>query len=189
MKRILFFGDSLTAGYGLSNAATDSLPALIQQKITEHGLRYETVNAGVSGDTTSGGLARLDYWLSKPVDIFVLELGVNDLFRGAPLTATKHNLNLIIRKILKRYSKCKLVIMGMEVPQLVSVAALDGFKQIFKDLSSTYNAAYIPFFLEGVAGVRNLNLPDGLHPTAKGYQVIARNVWPTIKQLIDELES
>lgn len=185
MNRILFFGDSLTAGYGLSNPSGESFPALIQKKINEIGLPWETINAGISGDTSSGGLGRIDYWLTKSIDIFVLELGVNDLLRGAPLTATRHNLDLILKKVVKRYPQCKLAIMGMEVPELISVTALDGFRRIYRDLSTTYNAAYVPFFLDGVAGVRNLNLPDGLHPTAKGYEVIANKVWPTLKLLIE----
>jgi acyl-CoA thioesterase-1 len=188
MKRILFFGDSLTAGYGLANAASDSVPALIQKKIIEVGLHYESVNAGVNGDTTSSGLGRLDYWLSKPVDIFILELGINDLFRGTPLSATKHNLDLILKKVLKRHPSSKIVIMGMEVSPFISTAALDGFKNMYRELSVTYHTTYVPFYLEGVAGVKHLNLPDGLHPSAKGYEVIAGNIWPTIKSLIDELE-
>ncbi len=119
----------------------------------------------------------------------MLELGVNDLLRGAPISATKHNLDLILKKVVKRHPQCKLAIMGMELPELISGSALDGFRQIYRDLSATYNAAYVPFLLDGVAGVRNLNLPDGLHPTAKGYDVIANKVWPTIKLLLDEPET
>lgn len=184
MKRIVFFGDSLTAGYGLPKPAVQSLPALVQKKIDDAGFSYEVVNAGVSGDTSSGGLSRLDYWLRQPVDIFVLELGVNDLFRGAPHTATKRNLDLILRKVNERYPKCKLVIMGMEIPYAINFAALNGFKNIYRELAEAHATAFVPFFLEGVAGVKGLNLPDGLHPSARGYEVIATNVWPTIKALL-----
>ena len=184
MKRMLFFGDSLTAGYGLANPTAQSLPALIQKKIDGVGFKYQTVNAGMSGDTSSGGLNRLDYWLHQPVDIFVLELGINDLFRGAPHTATKRNLDLILRKVKKRYPNCKLAIMGMEIPYALSFAALNGFKNIYRELAEAHAAAFVPFFLEGVAGVKDLNLPDGLHPSAKGYEVIAAHIWPTIKALL-----
>ena len=184
MKRILFFGDSLTAGYGLSKPSLQSFPALIQKKIDASGLKYETVNAGVSGDTSSGGLARLDYWLNQPVDIFVLELGVNDVWRGAPYTVTKHNLDLILNKVRNRYPNCKLAIMGMEIPEAIAFAPLDGFRKIYRELAEAHAAAFVPFFLEGVAGVHHLNLQDGLHPSAKGYEVIAEKVWPTIKALL-----
>lgn len=184
MKRILFFGDSLTAGYGLAKPDVQSLPGLIQKKIDESGYSYQVVNAGVSGDTSSGGLSRLDYWLHQPVDIFVLELGVNDLWRGAPYTTTKHNLNLILKKVKERYSGCKLAIMGMEIPDAITFDALNGFRKIYRELAEAHAAAFVPFFLEGVAGVKQLNLPDGMHPSAKGYEVIADNVWPTIKALL-----
>jgi acyl-CoA thioesterase I len=189
MKRILFFGDSLTAGYGLAKPAVQSLPGLIQKKIDEAGLQYQVVNAGISGDTSSGGLARLDYWLNQPVDIFVLELGVNDLWRGAPYTTTKHNLDLILKKVKERYPDCKLVIMGMEIPDALNFAALNGFRKIYRELAEAHSAAFVPFFLEGVAGVKHLNLPDGLHPSARGYEVIAEKVWPTIKALLASTES
>lgn len=184
MKRILFFGDSLTAGYGLAKPAVQSLPGLIDKKIRALGFSYEVVNAGLSGDTSSGGLSRLDHWLRQPVDIFVLELGVNDLWRGAPYTATKHNLDLILKKVRERYPDCKLAIMGMEIPDAINVAALNGFRKIYRELAEAHAAAFVPFFLEGVAGIKHLNLPDGLHPSAKGYEVIAEKVWPTIKALL-----
>lgn len=184
MKRIVFFGDSLTAGYGLPKPDSQSLPALIQKKIDDAGFRYEAVNAGLSGDTSSGGLNRIDYWLHQRVDIFVLELGVNDLFRGAPHAATKRNLDLILKRVKERYPSCKLAIMGMEIPDVINVAALNGFKNIYRELAEAHAAAFVPFFLEGVAGVSNLNLPDGLHPSARGYEVIAGKVWPTIKALL-----
>ena len=184
MKRILFFGDSLTAGYGLPKPAVHSLPGLIQKKIDESGFSYRVVNAGSSGDTSSGGLNRLDYWLNQPVHIFVLELGVNDLWRGAPYSVTKHNLDLILKKVKERYPDCKLAIMGMEIPDAINFAPLNDFRKIYRELAEAHAAAFVPFFLDGVAGVKHLNLPDGLHPSAKGYEVIAEKVWPTIKALL-----
>lgn len=159
-------------------------PLLSKKKIDDAGFKYQTVNAGVSGDTSSGGLSRLDYWLHQPVDIFVLELGINDLFRGAPHTATKRNLDLILKKIRERYPNCKLAIMGMEIPHAINFAALNGFRNLYRELAEAHAAAFVPFFLEGVAGVKNLNLSDGLHPSAKGYEVIALHIWPTIKALL-----
>ena len=184
MKRIVFFGDSLTAGYGLAKPDVQSLPGLIQKKIDDAGFKYQVVNAGVSGDTSSGGLSRLDYWIHQPVDIFVLELGVNDLFRGAPYAATKRNLDLILKKVKERYPNCKLAIMGMEIPAALNFAPLNGFRNIYRELAEAHATAFVPFYLEGVAGLKHLNLPDGLHPSAKGYEVIAEKVWPTIRALL-----
>jgi acyl-CoA thioesterase-1 len=184
MKHILFFGDSLTAGYGLASAATQSFPALIQQKINETGLDYTITNAGVSGDTTRGGLARLDYWLSKPVDIFILELGINDAIRQvAPLTI-QQNLQLIINKVRAKYPAVKIALMGMQLPGFIPGSRIAAFRNIFNTLATTNDIAFVPFFLEGVAGQRHLNLRDGLHPSAEGYKIIAEKVWPIIKGLL-----
>ena len=116
MTNILFFGDSLTAGYGLASAATESFPALIGEKLKTEGFPYHISNAGVSGDTTAGGLSRLDYWLSKPLDVFVLELGINDIRRGIPPTTIAKNLQAIIDKVKLKYPQVKLVLLGMEIP-------------------------------------------------------------------------
>ena len=184
MRKILFFGDSLTAGYGLAAPDTESFPALIEQKIRTEGLPYHIINAGVSGDTSSGGLARLDRWLINPVDVFVLELGVNDFMRGLPASATFNNLDKILARVVKKNPECRLAIMGMEVPDFLSSPRIDEFKTIFRRLAEKYNAALVPFFLEGVAGMSHLNLRDGIHPSSKGYIVIAEKVWPTIKALL-----
>lgn len=184
MKHILFFGDSLTAGYGLASAAAESFPALIQQKIDKDQLNYTITNAGVSGDTTKGGVARLDYWLSKPVDVFILELGINDAIRHvAPLTI-QHNLQTIINKIRTKYPEVKIALMGMQLPGFIPGSHVAEFRNIFTTLASTNDIALVPFFLEGVAGQRHLNLRDGLHPSAEGYKIIADKVWPLIKGLL-----
>jgi len=184
MHKILFFGDSLTAGYGLGDPKTESFPSLIQQKINNAKLPYEVVNAGISGDTSSGGLSRLDYWINKPMDVFILELGINDLLRGLPTTATYLNLDTILKKVKQKYPSCKVVIMGMEIPNIITGAKLDEFKKIFPRLAEQHKTAFVPFFLDGVAGMKHLNLKDGIHPSAKGYQVIADNVWPVIHPLL-----
>jgi len=184
MRKILFFGDSLTAGYGLTSPDNESFPALIQQKIDVEKLPYRTINAGVSGDTSSGGLARLERWLVNPIDIFVLELGLNDFLRGLPASATYNNLDKILAKVLKKYPECKLAIMGMEIPEFIAASRIDEFRGIFRKLAETYNASLVPFFLDGVAGRSHLNMKDGIHPSSKGYVVIADNVWPKIKSLL-----
>ncbi|MCO5934283.1 arylesterase [Mucilaginibacter sp. RB4R14] len=182
MKNILFFGDSLTAGYGLANAATESFPALIGTKINADGLNYNIINAGVSGDTTAGGLSRLEYWLSKPVDVFVLELGINDIRRGVPPHIIAQNLQLIIDKVKSKYSQAKIVLLGMEIPVFLGGSIAIAFNGIYKKLAKDNNQiAFVPFLLAGVAGVKHLNLWDRLHPSAEGYKVVAETVWPVIK--------
>lgn len=184
MQNILFFGDSLTAGYGLANANADSFPALIGKKISEAGLPYRVINAGLSGDTTAGGLKRLDYWLQQPAAVFVLELGINDMMRGIPPATIYNNLETIIKKVDIRYPNAKLALMGMELPAFIPGTRIAEFRAIYKKLAEVYQMAFLPFFLQDVAGVRELNLRDGLHPSAAGYQIIASNVWPVLKPLL-----
>lgn len=184
MQNILFFGDSLTAGYGLRNVTQESFPALIQQKINTAGLGYHVINAGLSGDTSTGGLSRLDYWLSRPVRVFVLELGINDIIRGgSPLTTFK-NLQLIIDKVKAKYPDAKLALMGMQIPDFIPGNFGVQFKAIYPKLAELNRMAFVPFFLEGVAGRAHLNLPDRLHPSADGYRVIAERVWPVLNRLL-----
>lgn len=183
--RILFFGDSLTAGYGLRDASSEAFPALIQQKIDAERWPYETVNAGLSGDTSAGGLSRLDYWLRGRVDVFILELGINDLMRGVPPQTIFKNLDAIVERVKSKYPDVLLALMGMEIPQIFSVPVADEFRGLFRKLAVKHKMVFVPFFLEGVAGQVHLNLPDGLHPSAKGYQIIADNVWTSLKPLLD----
>ncbi len=181
---MLFFGDSLTAGYGLANTATQSLPALIGAKLNLEGFDYQIVNAGVSGDTTAGGLSRLTYWLSRPVDVFVLELGINDLRRGVPSHTIAHNLQLIINNVRDKFPKVKIVLLGMEVPVFLGGNIAIAFNGIYKKLADDNGLAFVPFLLAGVAGVKHLNLWDRLHPSAEGYKVVAETVWPAIKSVL-----
>ena len=187
MKNILFFGDSLTAGYGLSDAERESFPGLIQKKIDAASLPYQVINAGVCGDTTASGLARLDYWLNRPIHVFVLELGINDIMRGTPLQTTSRNLQSIINGVRAKYQEAKLALMGMEIPPVVPGvpgAFAESFRHLFRKLSKDNQLVFVPFFLEGVIGEHHLNLPDGLHPSAAGYRVIANKVWPALKPLL-----
>lgn len=186
MKNILFFGDSLTAGYGLRNAATESFPALIGQNIIAAKLEYDIINAGLSGDTSAGGLNRIDYWLSKPISVFILELGINDIIRGVSPQVTLRNLQAIIDKVKLKYPDAKLVVMGMQIPANIPSPYTIPFRDIYTQLSKNNDVVFVPFFLDGVAGKANLNLPDRLHPSAAGYQVIAERLWPIIKELLIE---
>ncbi|MDN3580973.1 arylesterase [Mucilaginibacter flavus] len=184
MQNILFFGDSLTAGYGLGDHRSQSFPALIQQKIDALGLPYHCINGGLSGDTTSGGLMRLDYWMNRPLHVFVLELGVNDIIRGISPQTTAQNLQTIIDRVKLKYPGIKLLMMGMEVPLFIPGVFAANFKAIFRKLADANQMACVPFYLDGVAGMPHLNLPDMLHPNAAGYRVMAEKIWPVLKQLL-----
>ena len=185
MKNILFLGDSLTAGYGLRNTASESFPALIQQKINAAGLAYQTINAGVSGDTSAGGLNRLDYWTSRPIDVLVLELGINDVIRGVLPQTTQKNLQMIIDKVKAKYPQVKIALMWINIPPFIQSASSAQFNALYTQLASANQLVFVPFFLDGVAGKAQYNLPDRLHPNAEGYKIIADKVWPVIEQLLN----
>lgn len=184
VKNILFLGDSLTAGYGLQHPERDSFPGRIQQKINQAGLPYHVINAGVSGDTSGGGLARLDYWISRPIEVFVLELGINDIMRGVLPSNTFNNLDAIIHRVKTKYPAVKIALMGMDFELPFSHVRLTEFRSIFKKLAEKHQTILVPFFLDGVMGQPTLNLPDGLHPSAKGYEVITEKIWPVLSKLL-----
>ncbi|WP_205780507.1 GDSL-type esterase/lipase family protein [Mucilaginibacter limnophilus] len=142
------------------------------------------VNAGLSGDTSGGGVSRIDYWLNRPVDVFVLELGINDALRGIRPALTGQNLQLIIDKVKIKNPDARLVLMGVELPAFIPGAHASAFRGIFKTLADNNHMAYVPFFLEGVAGQGHLNMRDGLHSYAEGYKVIAGKVWPVIRLVL-----
>jgi len=181
-KTILFFGDSITAGYGLDE--DDAFPALIQQKIDSLGLNYNVVNAGLSGETSAGGLRRIDWVLQQPVDIFVLELGGNDGLRGIEPASTKENLQGIIDKVEDKYPESVIVLTGMQAPPNMGQDYTESFHQIFHDLADTNDILFLPFILEGVAGDPDLNLPDGIHPTEEGHKILAENVWDILQPVL-----
>ena len=182
MKTILFFGNSLTAGYGLD--PSEAFPALIQEKIDSLNLPYKAINAGNSGETSSGGKNRIDWLLRQKVDVFVLELGANDGLRGIPVPETKRNLQAIIDKVKATYPEAKMVLLGMEIPPNMGGRYAEEFRVIFRQLATQNNMAFVPFLLEGVGGVRELNLPDGVHPTAQGHKILARNVWDILEGVL-----
>ena len=176
---ILFLGDSITAGNGLD--LSQAYPAIIQEKIDARGWRFKTVNAGQSGDTSAGGLSRLDWLLKNRVEVLVLELGGNDGLRGLPVETTRKNLQLIIDRTQERYPQATIIIAGMKVPPNMGRAYGDKFEAMFAELARHNKAPLIPFVLEGVGGVRELNLPDGIHPNAKGQKIVAANVWKVLE--------
>jgi acyl-CoA thioesterase-1 len=185
-KAILFFGDSLTAGYGIDPAS--AFPSLIQEKIRANGWNFQVISAGVSGETTAGGLRRVDWVLQRPVDIFVLELGANDGLRGQPLENARENLQAIIDRVKSKYPQVRIVLAGMQIPANLGREYTASFRAIFPKLAQKNNAALIPFLLEGVGGVPRLNLPDGLHPTPQGHKMVAENVWQVLEPVLREMK-
>lgn len=181
-KAVLFFGNSLTAGMGLD--PNQAFPNLIQEKLLELEKEYLVINAGLSGETSAGGLNRIDWVLNQQVDIFVLELGANDGLRGLPLESTRENLQGILDKVKQKYPKVKIVIAGMMVPPNMGQDYSAEFVKIYPDLAKINKAELIPFLLDGVAGNPDLNLPDGIHPNIQGQQIVADNVWKVLKNLL-----
>ena len=179
-KIILFFGNSLTAGYGLE--PSEAFPALIQQRLDSLGYAYRTVNAGLSGETTASGKTRLDWVLERqPVDIFVLELGANDGLRGIDPTETQRNLEAIIAQVRETNPTVKIILAGMMVPPNMGTAYTDRFQKIFPELADAQNTTLIPFLLQDVAGEPDLNQADGIHPTIEGQKIVANNVWNVLE--------
>lgn len=186
-KNILFLGDSITAGYGLE--PSQSYPALIQEKIDAKKWPFRTVNAGQSGDTSAGGLNRMDWLLRSPIDVLVLELGGNDGLRGIPPETTRQNLKAIIERTRQKYPQSKIVLAGMKLPPNMGADYANKFATIYPDLAKQHNALLIPFILENVGGIRDLNLPDGIHPTAKGHEIVAANVWKILEPVLQSMMS
>lgn len=182
-KVILFFGNSLTAGMGLDTS--EAFPALIQQRIDSLGYDYEVVNAGLSGETSASGKNRIDWILKQDVDIFVLELGANDGLRGIPLSETRQNLQDIIDTVRSKNPEIKIILAGMQIPPNMGQNYTSEFRRIFPELAEKNNLKLIPFLLEGVAGDPELNQPDGIHPTAEGYEIVAKNIWDVLKDIIN----
>ena len=178
--RIVFLGDSLTAGLGL--ARHQAVPSLIQARLDAEGYRYQVVNAGVSGDTSAGGLSRLDWSLEGDVEVLVLELGANDGLRGLPVSQMKSNLGEIISRARQR--GIAVVLTGMEAPPNYGAAYTTEFRQAFRDLAREHDVEFVPFFLEGVAGIASLNNSDGIHPNADGARIIEQTLWRALEPLL-----
>lgn len=181
-KIILFFGNSITAGYQLD--MDQAFPALIQDRMDSLGLNYQAVNAGLSGETTAGGKSRIEWVLRTVPDIFFLELGANDGLRGLPLEETPANLQSIIDAVRQVNPEVKIIIAGMLVPPNLGETYTTEFAKIFPEIAEKNNAVHIPFLLDGVAGDRSLNLEDGIHPTPEGHKIVAETVWRYLAPLL-----
>lgn len=179
IPHVLVLGDSLSAGFGLKRS--DAYPALLSEKAAATGQRLHMVNAGVSGDTTAGGLRRLPDLLDHRVDVLILELGINDAFQSVPVPQIEANLQAIITLTKRRYPEVRIVIAGMQLPQKPGEDYLTAFGAMFPELASRNDAALIPFLLRGVAGDPALNQADLLHPNARGQKILAANVWPILE--------
>jgi acyl-CoA thioesterase I len=181
MKRILVLGDSLSDGFGLKRS--EAYPALLVEKLRAAGLNYEVINASQSGGTTTGGLRRLPPHLKHKIDIFILELGINDAFMGLPIDQIRNNLQEIIEHVKAHNPDARIVIAGMRLPNYSTDDYVRVFGQIYVDLAAKNRAALVPYLLEGVGGDPSLNLPDRIHPNAAGQKILAENVWRILEPI------
>ena len=181
--RVVFLGTSLTAGLGLLRTE-DTYVARLEELADSADLPMDAVNAGVSGDTSAGGLRRLEWILREPLDVLVVELGANDGLRGQDPAATEDNLEAIVSRTRDRYPEAAVVIAGMEAPPNLGEEYTRRFRSVFPTVADASGAALVPFILDGVAGVPGLNQNDGIHPTPEGHRLMAGNVWPALAPLL-----
>lgn len=186
LKTVIFFGNSLSAGYGLDEPDKYSFPALIQKKINEKGLPYNVVNAGLSGETTAAGLNRIDWILKQHVDVFVLELGGNDGLRGIPTTESYKNLQGIIDKVKSKNPEVKIILAGMEAPPNMGNDYTSAFRNMYPELADKNQVSLIPFLLDKVGGEADLNQSDGIHPNVDGHAIVADNVWEILEGVLEK---
>ena len=184
VRTILVLGDSLTDGFGLERS--QAYPALVTEKLRARGLRYEVINAGVSGDTTAGGLRRITRYLDRRIDILVLALGINDAFRGVPLEQMRANLQGIIDRVRAKNPNAEIVIAGMQLPAYGADAYVRAFGEMYAELAEKNRAALIPYLLAGVGGDPTLNLRDRVHPNAAGQRILAENVWRVLEPVVQK---
>ena len=177
---IVAFGDSLTAGFGVT--PEDSYPARLQAKLRAEGFAYRVVNAGSSGDTTAGGLRRVDWALKNKPEVVIVALGANDAMRGQDLGSVRANLDAIVARFQK--AGARVLVAGMEVPPNYGARYATDFRRLYRDVALKRKAAFMPFLLDGVAGNPKLNQPDGIHPTADGYRVVVDHLWPYVEPLL-----
>ena len=178
--RVVVLGDSLSAGLGLS--PQEAFPALLQRKIDADSLKFEVINAGVSGDTSAGGVRRLDWALDGDVQVLILGLGANDGLRGLPVDEMRKNLSTIVERAQARH--ITVVLCGMEAPPNFGASYTTAFRAAYKDIAAKYHVAFVPFLLDGVAGLADLNQEDGIHPNARGAERVADTVWSTLRPLL-----
>ncbi|GBF50491.1 GDSL-like protein [Leptospira ryugenii] len=186
--RILFFGDSLTAGYGLDDVDL-AWPRLVTDALKKEGYDYQMTNAGVSGDTSSGGLGRIEWVLEERADIFVLELGANDMLRGISPEVTKKNLKSIIHEVKARYPNCSLLLVGMKATPNLGKAYQKSFDSLYLELAKEEGIELMPFLLESVAGIRKWNQKDGIHPTEEGHKLVAQTALPFFRRIAKQRQA
>lgn len=186
-QRIVILGDSITAGYGLER--NEAFPAVLQRKVKEASLPFEVVAAGVSGDTTAGGLRRVKWALGTGAAVFVIALGGNDGLRGLPPRETEENLVNIIRMVRTLHPKTLILLAGMQMPSNLGADYVTAFNAVFPRVASKHETLFVPFLLEGVGGVPELNQPDMIHPTAEGQRVVAELLWKTLEPALRKIAS
>ncbi|HVS14063.1 MAG TPA: arylesterase [Thermoanaerobaculia bacterium] len=183
LPAVVFLGDSLTAGYGLG--ADEAYPALVARRIAERGLPFSVVNAGVSGDTTAGGASRIDWLLRRPMAVLVVALGANDGLRGLPLAQSEEFLDRILHRTRESRPDADLVVVGMLMPPNLGPEYTAEFRELFPRVAARHKATLLPFLLEGVGGVPDLNQADGIHPTAEGQRKVAETVWAALEPILE----
>jgi len=184
-KTILVLGDSLSQGFGLP--PSEAYPILLAKKLRAAGLNFQVTNASAAGGTTEGGLERLPAHLKHKIDIFIVELGINDAFRGVPVDQIRNNLQQIIDKVKARNPNVRVIIAGMQLPGYTADDYVSAFGNMFADLAAKNGAALVTYLLQGVAGNPSLNLPDGIHPNAAGQKILAENVWRVLEPVAREV--
>lgn len=183
---VLFFGTSLTAGYGLE--PEQAFPALIEKKARDEGVPIKAVNGGLSGETTAGAVRRIDWVLRTPADLVVVEAGANDALRGLSPDAARANLEQLIASVRAKQPRAKIALVQMEAPPNYGVAYTRSFGAIYQDVAKKENIPLVPFLLTGVAGISRLNQADGVHPNAVGERIVADNIWKALKPLVEQLD-
>jgi len=186
-KTILVLGDSLSQGFGLT--PSEAYPTLLAKKLRASGLNFQVTNASAAGGTTKGGLERLPAHLKRKIDIFIVELGINDAFRGVPVDQIQNNLQQIIDKVKGRNPRARVVIAGMQLPNYATGDYVSAFGKMFADLAAKNGAALVPYLLQSVAGDPSMNLSDGIHPNADGQKILAETVWYVLEPVAREVAS
>ena len=186
---VLFLGTSLTEGYGLANAREHAFPARVQARIDRAGFPFRVVNAGVGGDTSAGGLGRLEWLLRMPVRVLVIELGANDGLRGQDVDALRGNLLAVIDQTRTRYPEVEILLAGMQAPPNLGERYTESFSAVFPEVAREADVTLIPFLLEGVGGIRELNQADGIHPTVEGHEIIAETVWAGLEPVLGRIDA
>ena len=181
-KNIIFFGDSITAGYGIP--IEQAFTSLVQEKIDKRGLEFQVINAGLSGETSAGGLTRIDWILKSKPEIFFLELGGNDGLRGLSLRQTEENLKGMIDKVKAANAEAIIYLCGMQIPPNLGQDYTSNFQSLFEQVAKEKQVRLIPFLLEGVGGEPELNLVDGIHPNPKGHKIVAELVWEYLQPVL-----